>query len=91
MFRLYIVIMCYFDLESRQYDTLNVFINAKNKTEIRGELLEGFKKPGWIIQIIIALYGLKTSPLYWYQEFTVTLERLGLEPVLGFNCIFRND
>ena len=41
--------------------------------------------------IIMALYGLKTSPLYWYQEFTATLEDLGLQPVHGFNCIFHND
>jgi hypothetical protein len=91
MFRLCIAIMCFFDLESRQYDALNAFANAKNKTILRGELPEGFKRPGWIMLIIMALYGLKTSPLYWYQEFTATLEKLGLEPVQGFNCIFRND
>jgi len=64
MFRLCMALMCNFDIESRQYDALNAFANAKNRKTLRGQLPDGFKKPGWIMLIIMALYGLKTSPLY---------------------------
>ena len=46
MFRLCMALMCNFDIESRQYDILNAFANAKNRKTLRGQLPDGFKKPG---------------------------------------------
>ena len=38
-----------------------------------------------------ALYGLKTSAVLWYQDFTATLEKLGFKPVPDANCLYFND
>jgi hypothetical protein len=38
-----------------------------------------------------ALYGLKTSPLLWYKEFTKTLTELRLEPAKDAPCLWKND
>ncbi len=38
-----------------------------------------------------ALYGLRTSPLLQYKDFTDSLRELGLEPVLDTNCLFVNS
>ena len=34
---------------------------------------------------------MKTSPILWYKDLTITLEDLGLNPVPGTNCLFIND
>jgi hypothetical protein len=44
-----------------------------------------------VLWVLWALYGLKTSPVLWYKDFTHTLEDLGLNPVLETNCLFVND
>lgn len=91
IFRVFIAIVAIFGLYTRQYNAVNAFANAKNRTPVLGYMPEGYYKPGFILWILNALYRLKTLPLYWYQEFTATLEELGLSPILGTNCIFKND
>ena len=80
-----------FDLETRQYDVVNVFANASLPNPIACECAEGYNKPRFILRILRALYGLKISPVLWYKEFTITLENLGLYLVLGTNCLFMNN
>src|ERR1700679_1067548 len=41
-----------------------------------------------ILELLMALYGLKISPLLWYKELTSTLAKFGLKPVPGTNCLF---
>lgn len=66
-----------FDLETRQYDAVNAFINAELHTPVKCLPAEGFEhlKPNHLWLTLKALYGLKTSPLHWYEEFTGTLLR----------------
>ena len=52
-----------FDLEIRQYDAINVFINAKLSKLIYCYCLEGFGQDGHVLELLMALYGLKISPL----------------------------
>ena len=40
---------------------------------------------------MMALYGLRTSPLLWYKDFTDSLRELGLEPVPDTNYLFVNS
>src|SRR6202020_3296965 len=79
-----------FDLEIRQYDAVNAFINAKLSKPVYCYCLEGFNQNGHILELLMALYGLKISLLLWYKELTNTLAKFGLKPIPGTNCLFTN-
>src|SRR5580692_1313199 len=79
VFRAIIAITAAFDLETRQYDAVNAFVNADLPTPILCNCAEGFERNGFKLWLTKALYGLKTSPVLWYWEFTKTLEKLGLK------------
>ena len=90
-FRALMAIAAAFDLEIRQYDAVNTFVNAKLNEEIHCYPSEGFEQQDNLWLLLRALYGLKQSPLLWYTDFTNTLEELGLHPVLGVNCLYANE
>ena len=58
-----IAIAAAFNLEIRQYNTVNVFTNAKLNKLIYCYCPEGFNQNGQILELLIALYRLKISPL----------------------------
>ena len=91
IFRAIIAIIVAFDLETRQYNTVNAFANALLPNPIACECAEEYNKPRFILWILQALYRLKILLVLWYKEFTITLENLGLYPILGTNCLFMND
>jgi hypothetical protein len=43
---------------------------------------------GEIMRVLRALYGLRESPILWYDELRRELIRLGLKPVDGFLCLY---
>jgi len=43
-------------------DVITAFLNGTLKEEVYMELLEGYEKAGWIVQLLRSLYGLKQSP-----------------------------
>ena len=49
---------------------------------------DGMQLPGKCLKLNKALYGLKRSPLLWYQDFSETLISLGLQRVLEAECLF---
>jgi hypothetical protein len=79
-----------FDLEICQYDAVNAFINAELSTPIFCNCPEGYKKPGSVLKVLRALYGLKESPYLWHKDITATFKELGLYPVPGVNCLYIN-
>jgi hypothetical protein len=87
-FRAVMALVAGFDLETRQYDVVNAFANAQLPQPVYYECPEGYGQPGKIWKVLIALYGLRTSPLLWYKDFTDGLRELGLEPVPDTNCLF---
>jgi hypothetical protein len=68
---------------TRQYDAINAFANEDLPTPILCPCAEG-----WVTK---AIYGLKTSPVPWYRNFTHTLEKLGLKPVPDACCLYFNE
>ena len=90
-FRAIIAIVAAFDLKTRQYDAVNAFPNALLTDPIACLCAEGYERTGSLLWVLRALYGLKTSPVLWYNHFTHTLEELGLYPVPETNCLFVND
>jgi hypothetical protein len=64
---------------------------AQLATPVYCHLPEGFSDSEHLWELRRALYGLKTSPLLWYKEFTKTLTELGLKPVKDAPCLWKND
>jgi len=69
---------------------VNAFTNARLDKPVYYYCPEGFDQNRHILKLLIALYGLKVSPLLWYKELTNTLAKFGLKPVLGTNCLYTN-
>jgi Reverse transcriptase (RNA-dependent DNA polymerase) len=90
-FRALVSISAAFDLEMRQYDAVNAFVNSELKERVHTFCPEGFATFGHCWELRKALYGLKQAPLRWHQTLSDALEKLGLHEVPGVNCLFTND
>jgi hypothetical protein len=90
-FRVIMALVAAFDLDTRQYDAINAFVNALLRPPIYCKAPPGFDKTGFILLVRRALYGLKISPNLWYSLLVSVLEELGVSQVPGVNCLFTND
>ena len=90
IFRAVTAIIAAFDLEMRQFDAVNAFANVNLPTPLLSPCVEGYEQPGFILWITKAIYGLKTSAVLWYKDFTSTLEKLGLKLVPDACCLYFN-
>lgn len=90
-FRAMMAIACYFDLEVFQYDAVNAFVNAKIDEDVFVRCPEGFEVQGKHLLLLRALYGLRRSPLLWFNELSRTLKGLDLKPVSEAHCLFINS
>ena len=64
-FRIAYTITVHFDLETKQFDMVNAFVNTIRNSEgllVIYKLLSGFERPGYIVEIDCALYRLRDSP-----------------------------
>jgi hypothetical protein len=62
-FRTLMAITARFNLETRQLDVINAFVNCDLDEIVYIRLLPGFKKPGKILLLKKALYRLRQSSL----------------------------
>ncbi|KAE8551356.1 hypothetical protein EYB25_005241 [Talaromyces marneffei] len=85
-FRIFMAIAARFDLELKQYDAVNAFVNAKLDEEIFMRMAPGYREPSKIYRLNKALYGLRRSPLLWQKELTSTLTKLGFKAVPHEPC-----
>jgi hypothetical protein len=90
-FRALMAIAAAFDLEIIQLDAINAFTNSELDETTYCECPEGFERRGQCLLLLRALYGLKQSPKLWLNELSKTLRELGLFPVEGVSCLFRNE
>lgn len=91
-FRTAMAIAAEFDLEIMQYDVVGAFLHANrdHQPTVICDLPDGFKLSGKSVKLNRALYGLRDSPLLWYEELSRTLKKAGLtaskeEPCLYFS------
>ena len=95
VFRALMAITAVFDLETRQYDAINTFINSKINEEIYVNHPEGItnqlSNSDHCLLLLRGLYGLKQSPLLWLHDLTNILSGLGLQAVPGVDCLFTNS
>jgi hypothetical protein len=85
-FRMLAAIAAKYDLELKQYDVTNAFVHAPIDREVYMRMPSGYQKPGTILKVQKALYGLRISPLLWQKEFTSTLITLGFTPIPHEPC-----
>jgi hypothetical protein len=85
-FRMLAAIAAKHDLELKQYDVTNAFVHAAIDREIYMRMPSGYQKPGTILRVQKALYGLRISPLLWQKEFTSSLTQLGFSTVPHEPC-----
>ncbi|KAF4474070.1 Retrovirus-related Pol polyprotein from transposon TNT [Colletotrichum fructicola Nara gc5] len=85
-FRTLMAIAARFDLELIQYDAVNAFVNARLDTNVFMRMPPGYRKPGIILMLQKALYGLRESPLLWQRDLTATLKEIGFESVPHEPC-----
>lgn len=87
-FRTVMAIAARFNLELIQYDAVNAFVNATLEKEVYMRMPPGYRKPGHVLLLRKALYGLRESPLLWQKELTRTLREMGYSPVPHEPCCF---
>jgi hypothetical protein len=80
-----------FDLDLRQRDAVNAFLNSKLEKEVYTRMPEGFESLGKCWKLRKALYGLRISPRLWQQEAAGVLSKLGLRQVPEDPCVFVGD
>lgn len=90
-FRCLMAMAAAFDMEVRQFDTINAFNNPRlpENEQVYCRLPEGFEIPGQCILLLNVLYGLKRSPALWYDDLTNSFEKLGLKKVPGWQCLYQ--
>jgi hypothetical protein len=93
-FRLAMALAAYFDLEIKQFDVINAFVNAprgKDSTPVFCYLPDGHRQDGKCVEIDRALYGLRDSPALWYNNFVTTLQALGLQLSKEEPCLMYDE
>ena len=90
-FRLMMAIAAHNDLELKQYDVTNAFVHAALDREVYMRMPMGYRKPGTVLRVNKALYGLRISPLLWQKHFTSTLTSLGFHVVPHEPCCMIKD
>jgi len=90
-FRALIAIATRFDLELKQYDAVNAFVNASIDEEVYMRLPPGRRKNNRVLLLKKALYGLRKSPLLWQRHLSKTLTSLNCQMIPQDPCIFIQD
>ena len=90
-FRMLAAIAARFDLELKQYDVTNAFVHADIDRPVYMKMPRGYARPGTILRLNKALYGLRISPLLWQRHFTTFLTSLGFKPVPHEPCCMIRD
>ena len=89
VFRLMCAIATRFDLEVKQMDAVNAYLNATLSEPISVQPPAGIHAPdGHVLTLRRALYGLKESGFLWQKMLQHSLERLGLRQVPGVECLY---
>ncbi|EXU95156.1 hAT family dimerization domain protein [Metarhizium robertsii] len=90
--RLFCTVVALLDLEWGQYDAVTAFLNAEARQEMYMKQPQGFDDgSGRVCLLKRALYGLPTSPLWWFDTACAYLKELGFAPLATELCLFRRD
>ena len=90
VFRTLMVTTAKFDLETIQIDAVNAFVHCDLDEVVYMKLIPGFTKPGRVLRLRKALYGLRRSPILWQKNLTSALRNLGFKEVPQEPCAILN-
>ena len=85
-FRTLMAISARFDLDLIQYDAVNAFVNVVLDEEVYMQMPPGYRKPGIVLRLYKALYGLRRSPYLWQKRLTGVLCQLGFQQIPREPC-----
>ncbi|KAF7136791.1 hypothetical protein CNMCM5793_006309 [Aspergillus hiratsukae] len=85
-FRVLMSIAARFDLELIQYDITNAFVNAEVEEDVFMRMPPGYRRPGRVLKLKKALFGLKQSPVLWQRLFKRSLQDIGFHPIPHEPC-----
>lgn len=89
-FRTLMAITAKFDLETIQMDAVNAFVHCDLDEIVYMKMPPGYAKPGRVLRLQKALYGLRRSPLLWQKNLTGSLRELGFREVPQEPCVMLN-
>jgi hypothetical protein len=85
-FRIFMAISAKYDLETKQLDAVNAFINAPLERTVYMQMPAGYRQKGRLWKLNRALYGLRISPLLWQRHLTATFRSLGFKSIAQEPC-----
>ena len=91
IFRIFMIIVVVFNLKTRQYDAINVFVNSEINKFIYCKSFDDWKKVNELLLLLKTFYDLKQSFALWYKYLINTLNELKLKQVSNIKCLFIND
>lgn len=86
--RVILALCALLDWEADNMDVTQAFINAAVDEEIFVEPPDGFKRPGWVLRLLMALYGIKQAPRNWNKKLDAKLREYGLRPTQSDCCVY---
>lgn len=92
--RIFLIIVAIFNLECLQFDFKTAFLNAAIPTSITYYIEQptGMEyHPGKVCRLNKALYGLRTSALFWFEELKPVLAQMGFKSLQSEICMFVNE
>lgn len=89
VYRFLMAVTAFFDLEAEQLDFSNAYLNADLDEEVFARLPEGFRKPGWSLQLLKALYGLRRSGVLWQNTLRSKLQSMGYKQSLMSHVFYK--
>jgi hypothetical protein len=84
------VLMAMYDLDLKQRDAVNAFLNAILYEPVYTRMPPGHGIPGKIWKLLRALYSLWKLPWLWQEDLSIIIKAHGLQPVLDKECLFTN-
>jgi hypothetical protein len=92
-FRAMMAITAQFDLETRQLDAVNAFVNCRLDEVVFMRHPPGFEDETGqtVLRLKKALYGLRRSPLLWQRELTTAFRTMGFKELPQEPCVMIRD
>ena len=91
IFKTFMIIVIVFNLNTRQYNAINAFVNSDIDEFIYCKLFDEWKEVNVLFLLLKAFYELKQSSVLWYKHLFNTLNELKLKQISEIECFFIND
>ena len=85
--RALLAIAAKFDLELKQLDVVNAFVNCDLDELVFMKMPPGFEEQGKICRLRKALYGLRGFPLLWQLKLTDTFRKMSFSEIPQEPCV----